>query len=86
MTQEEIEAFKQKVAVTTKATRPFVCKQATVPGEGTQRKIVLAATTVFGRIKYMTLWHQKNIGTYTVMNVQINCNKQSSTASSRMQT
>ena len=54
MTQEEIEALKQKVAVTTKANRPFVFDQPTAPGEETQRKIVLAATTVFGRIEYMT--------------------------------
>ena len=54
MTEEEIEGLKQKVAVTTKANRPFVFDQPTVRGEGTQRKIVLAATTVFGRIEYMT--------------------------------
>ena len=54
MTQEEIEAFKQNVAVTTKATRPFVFDQPTPPGEETECKIILAATTVFGRIEYMT--------------------------------
>ena len=54
MTQEEIEALKQKVAVTPKANRPFVFDQPTAPGEETQRKIVLAATTVFGRTEYMT--------------------------------
>ena len=54
MTQEEIEALKQKVAVTTKANRPFVFDQPTAPGEETQREIVLAATTVFGTIEYMT--------------------------------
>ena len=54
ITQEEIEPLKQKVAVTTKANRPFVFDQLTAPGEETQRKIVLAATTVFGRIEYMT--------------------------------
>ena len=54
MTQEEIEALKQKVAVTPKANRPFVFDQPTAPGEETQRNIVLAATTVFGRIEYMT--------------------------------
>ena len=54
MTQEEIEALKQKVAVTTKANRPFVFDQPTALGLETQRKIVLAATTVFGRIEYMT--------------------------------
>ena len=36
------------------ATRPFVFDQPTAPGEETQRKIVLAATTVFDRIEYMT--------------------------------
>ena len=54
ITQEEIEELKQKVAVTTKANRPFVLHQPTAPGEATQRKIILAATTVFGRIEYMT--------------------------------
>ena len=43
MTQEEIQALKQKVAVTPKANRPFVFDQPTAPGEETQRKIVLAA-------------------------------------------
>ena len=56
MTQEEIEALKQKVTVTTKANRPFVFDQPTATGEETQRTIVLAATTVFGRIEYMTLF------------------------------
>ena len=50
MTHEEIAALKQKVAVTTKANRPFVFDQPTALGEETQSKIVLAATTVFGRI------------------------------------
>ena len=54
MTQEEIEALKQKVAVTTKETRPFVFDQPTAAGEETQRKIRLAATTVFGRIEHTT--------------------------------
>ena len=54
MTQEEIGALKQKVAVTPKANRPFIFDQPTAPGEETQRKVVLAATTVFGRIEYMT--------------------------------
>ena len=54
ITQQEIEALKQKVAVTAKVTRPFVFDQPIAPGEETQRKIVLAATTVFGRIEYMT--------------------------------
>ena len=54
MTQEEIEASKQKVAVTTKVSRPFVFNQPTAPGEETQRKIVFAATTVFSRMAYMT--------------------------------
>ena len=54
ITQEEIEALKQKVAVTTKANRLFVFDQPTASGEETQRKIVLAATTVFDRIEYMT--------------------------------
>ena len=54
MTSEEIEALKQKVAVTTKANRLCVFDQPAAQGEETQRKIVLAATTVFGRIEYMT--------------------------------
>ena len=54
ITQEEIQALKQKVAVTPKTNRPFVFNQPTAPGEETQRKIVLAATTVFSRIEYMT--------------------------------
>ena len=54
MTEEEIQALKQQVAVTTKANRPFVFDQPTAPGEETQRKIVLAATPVIGRIEYMT--------------------------------
>ena len=54
MTQEEIEALKQQDSVTTKANRHFVLDQTTAPGEETQSKIVLAATTVFGRIEYMT--------------------------------
>ena len=44
MTQEEIEVLKQKVAVTTKASRPFVFDQPAAPGEETQREIVLEAT------------------------------------------
>ena len=54
ITQEEIEVLKQTVAVTTKANRPFVYNQTTAPGEETQRKIVLASITVFGRIECMT--------------------------------
>ena len=54
MTQEEIVGLTQKVAVTSKANRLFVFDQPTAPGEETQRKIVLAATTAFGRIEYMT--------------------------------
>ena len=54
MTTGEIEALKQNVAVTTKASRPFVFDQPTAPAEETQRKIVLAATTVFGKIEYLT--------------------------------
>ena len=54
MTEEEIQALKQQVAVTTKANRPVVCDQPTASGEETQRKIVFAATTVFGRKAYMT--------------------------------
>ena len=54
MTNKENEALIQKVPVTTKANRPFVFDQPTVPGEETERKIVLAATSVFGRIEYMT--------------------------------
>ena len=38
ITQEEIEALKQKVAVTTKTNRPFVFDQPTAPGEATQEK------------------------------------------------
>ena len=53
MTQDEIEAQKQEVAITPKANRPFVFDQPTAPGEETQRKITLATTTVFGRIEYM---------------------------------
>ena len=48
MTQEEIDALKQKVAVTTIANRVFVFDQPTAPREETQTKFVLAATTVFG--------------------------------------
>ena len=40
MTEEEIAALKQKVAVTTNTNRAFVFDQPTVPGEETQRKIV----------------------------------------------
>ena len=54
MTQEDIEASKQKVAVTSKANRPFVSDQPRAPGEEKQRKIVLPATTVYGRQEYMT--------------------------------
>ena len=54
ITQEEIEGLKEKGAVTTKANRPFVFDQLTALGEETQRKIILAATTVFGRIEFMT--------------------------------
>ena len=53
MTQAVIEGLKQKVAVRTKANRPFHFDKPTAPGEETQRKIVLAATTVFGRKEYM---------------------------------
>ena len=86
MTQEEIEAWKQKVAVTTKANRPFVFYQPTAPGEETQRKIVLAATTVFGRIAYMTPLVPKEYWDLHFNEWVNNCNKQSSTASSTMQT
>ena len=54
MAQEAIEVLKQKVAVTSKTTMPFIFDQPTATGEDTQRKIVLAATTVFSRIEYMT--------------------------------
>ena len=63
MTQGEIEALTQKVSVTIKPQRPFVCKQPTAPAQETQPKIVLAAITVFGRMAYMTAmapkedWH-----------------------------
>ena len=53
MTQEEIEALKQQVPITTTAIRHFVFDQPTASGEETQRKIVLEATSVFGRIEYM---------------------------------
>ena len=46
--------MKQKVAVTTKANRPFVFHQPTASGEETQIKIVFAATTVFVSKEYMT--------------------------------
>ena len=59
MTHEEFEALKQKVAVTTKARRTFVFDQPTAPGEQTTRRIVLAATSVFGRIEYMTPFTNK---------------------------
>ena len=51
MTQEGIEALTQKVAVDTNATRAFALDQPTASTEDTQRKIILAATTVFGRIE-----------------------------------
>ena len=54
MTQEEIEALKQKVAVTPKANWPFVFDKPAAPGEEIQRKIILAATKVFGRQEYLT--------------------------------
>ena len=54
MTNKENEALIQKVPVTTKANRPFVFDQPTAPREETQRKIGLAATSVFGCIEYMT--------------------------------
>ena len=54
MTQEEIQALKQKVAVTTMAHRPCVFDQPTASGEEIQSKIVLATTTVFGRKEYIT--------------------------------
>ena len=50
MTQEEIEELKQKVAVSTKATRPFVFEKPVAPGEEVQRSITLTATRVFGGI------------------------------------
>ena len=53
-TQEEIEGLNQKVAVTAKARRPFVFDSPTAAGAETQRNIVFAATSVFGRIEYMT--------------------------------
>ena len=54
MTQEEIQELKQKVAVTTKATRPFVFDQPAAPGEETQRKITVATTSEFGRQEFLT--------------------------------
>ena len=62
MTQEEIEALKQKVAVTTTANTPFVFNQPTALGGETQRKIVLATRTVFGRIESMTPLAPKEYG------------------------
>ena len=52
--QQRIEELKQKVAVTTKATRPFVCNQAAAPEEETQRKITLAATSECGKRDFLT--------------------------------
>ena len=54
ITQKEIEKLKQKIAVTSNATRPFVFGQPGAPGEETQRKIRLAATTEFGRQQFIT--------------------------------
>ena len=54
MTAGKIEALKQNVAVTLKASKPFVFHQPTAPLEQTQRKIVLAAPSVFVRIEYIT--------------------------------
>ena len=54
MTQEEIEQLKQKVAVTLKATRPFVLEKPAAPGEEVQRSITLTATRVFGGQQVLT--------------------------------
>ena len=52
--QQEITELKQKVAITTKATTSFVFDQPAAPGEETQRKITLAATSEFGRQEFLT--------------------------------
>ena len=86
MSQEIIEALKQKGAVTTKATRPFVVDQPIASGEKTQRKIVLAATTVFGRIEYMTPLAPKEYWDLHFNECVNKLEQASSTASSTMQT
>ena len=54
MTQDEIEELKQKVAVTSKASRSFVFDKPASPGEETQRKIILQATNVFVAKEFLT--------------------------------
>ena len=55
MTQEEIQELKQKVAVPTKPTRPFVFYQLTASGDAVQRKIILQGDRVFGAKQFFTL-------------------------------
>ena len=54
MTEQEIDELKRKVAVTPKASRPFVFEQPTAPEQEVQRSITLTATRVFGGKKYLT--------------------------------
>ena len=54
MTENEIDELKQKVAVTTKGSRPFVFTQPTAPGKEFQKSITLTAMIVFGGKQYLT--------------------------------
>ena len=63
MTQAKIAQSKQKVAVTTKATRPCIFDQLAALAEETKSKITLAATSEFGSQQFLTplaakeYWH-----------------------------
>ena len=49
MTEDEIDAWKQTIASTPKAKRPFVFDQSAAPGEEVQKMILLMGTNKFGR-------------------------------------
>ena len=54
MMQDEIAELQPKVPVTTKATRPFGFDPPAAPGEETQRKITIPATTEFVIQEFLT--------------------------------